>query len=313
MRKLTLFLSYSRADLSIADDIRKQIVRDGHHVWQDTEEMLVGDHIDVKIRRNLRNCDGYVVLITPNSLKSPWVLVELGGAWVSGIQLFPVIDGIAPRKLPFPLRDLNFCRLTDVPTKLLPALSRLVQEGGLSQPEITDVEINEVVNTAASSLCLPKYQTMQAIPLVRQALSSDRANRRVAHTAIRQGAQTLRGTFLEIMALLADHPVDHVRGEAYYCLGDIPLNSSTYVRGEDFFRAGLSDESSFVQACCANVLKNFVPLVPETIDRLQECLTANIYRMQTTGPVASLVYYAAVAINAQILRPSFRTTEHAPR
>ena len=301
VRKLQLFLSYSRADLRLADGLRKQISSQGHEVWQDTEQLLAGDEFAIKLRRHLRACDGYVVLITPNSLKRAWVLIELGGAWMSGIQLFPVISGTTPKKLPGPLRNLNFCQFHDVSTKLLPALAHLDQQLDATVPVATDAEIAEIA-TATTAHVVPKHHAADVMPLLKQALSPERAVRRLAHIAIRQGVQTLRSTFLDVMIRLTRHPMDRIRGEAFYCVGDISLNATTYAKDEDFFRDGLYDESTWVQACCANVLKNFVPLELETVNRLQECLTANIYTMQTTESVAALVYYASVTLNAHILK-----------
>lgn len=289
----------------LADSLREQIAGQGHQVWQDTEAMFAGDDIDVKLRRNLRACNAYVVLITPSSLKSAWVLIELGGAWVSGIPLFPVISGTKASRLPGPLHDLNFCQFEEVSSKLLPALAQLARQLETSVPGASEDEIDAIAGAATANL--PRHRVNEVMPLVKNALSSERSSRRLAHTAIRQGVQSLRSSFLETMTALTEHPIDRIRGEAYYCLGDIPLNSTTYLKHEAFFREGLYDESPFVQACCANVLKNFVPLEPETIDRLEECLTANIYRIQATGPIASLVYYASVTLNAHVLKFKPRT------
>jgi hypothetical protein len=301
MRTVQLFLSYSRDDLALATSLRQQVEEQGHQVWQDTEQLLAGDSIDAKLRRTLRASDAYMILLTPNSLKSTWVMIELGGAWLSGIRLFPVIAGVSAAELPGPLRDLNFCQFSEVPRKLFPALITLANELVLPLPAASERERMAIAGEAAQAAQIGHYSA-QVATLVAQALAVERGERRIAHTAMRNGAPTLRAAFLNTMAVLTVHAIDRVRGEAYFCLGDIPLDDTKYAKDETFFQQGLFDESIWVQGCCANVLKNFAPLEHATVDRLEECLTANIYRMQTTGPLAALVYYSSVALNSHHIR-----------
>jgi hypothetical protein len=103
-------------------ELRMALAADGHKVWQDTEELLTGDSFQSHIQRTLRTCDGYVVLVTPRSLASTWVLLELGGAWIGGLPIFPVTADVSPADLPAPLRDLNCCGMDQIDLKLLPAL-----------------------------------------------------------------------------------------------------------------------------------------------------------------------------------------------
>lgn len=297
MRTVQLFLSYSRSDLALASLLRQQVEAQGHRVWQDTERLLAGDSIDAKLRRTLRTSDGYMVLLTPNSLKSSWVMIELGGSWLSGIPLFPIISGISAAKLPGPLRDLNFCEFSEVPKKLFPALIALGNELVQPLPAVSESERLALAVDAAGTGRIGRISP-EVVPLVAQALAIERNERRIAHIAIRHGAPDLRAAFLNAMIVLATHAIERVRGEAYFCLGDIPLDDTTYAKDEAFFQQGLFDESIWVQACCANVLKNFAPLNPTTVSRLEECLTSNMYRMHVTGSHAALVYYSSVVLNA---------------
>jgi hypothetical protein len=133
--------------------------------------------------------------------------------------------------------------------------------------------------------------------LVAEALSPERKVRRMAHTTIQQSPNYVKEAFLATMMTLTAHTNERVRGEAYYCLGYIPVDDSTYMCTEDFLRDGLSDDSVFVQACCANVLKNFWPLQEATVTKLNELLTYNVLHIDSNEMMSKFVYYASMALN----------------
>lgn len=68
-----VFLSYSRADLSLATRIAKDLQRHDVHVWFDEWEIKVGDSITQKIERGLEEADFVAVLLTRHSVMSGWV------------------------------------------------------------------------------------------------------------------------------------------------------------------------------------------------------------------------------------------------
>jgi len=99
------------------------------------------------------------------------------------------------------------------------------------------------------------------------------------------------------MLSLTGHDNERIRGEAYYCVGYIPLTDSAYICSQEFLREGLADQSLFVQACCANVLKNFWPLEEETEAILTKLLSYHVMRMHSNELSGKLVYYASIALN----------------
>jgi hypothetical protein len=297
MRKLILFLSYARPDAQLADGLRAQLAAEGHEVWQDTEELLAGDSFESHIRRTLRSCDGYIVLVTSRSLGSPWVWIEFGGAWIGGVKIFPVVDESVRANLPGPLSRFSSCALEEVTSKLLPALARL--QGQILAPQATEFTgslIDELARDCTARIA-PASLGRNVALFVADAMSPHRVARRMAHTAVQQSPLSLRSAFLNVMSELSEHTNYRIRGEAFYCLGYIPVQGQSYMRPQEFFRHGLSDESAFVQACCANVLKNFLPLEESTVEMLQQRLSSNIFRVQSSKSAASLVYYASIALN----------------
>jgi len=292
-----LFLSYARGDAEAAAILHRRLTAEGYSVRQDTEELLAGDSFESHIRRTLQTCDGYVVLITPRSLVSTWVLVELGGAWVGGLRIFPVVADIKYEELPGPVRRLSCCSIEEVDSKLLPALAKLrasVQESAIALPSEEDLQ--KIAADAVSSHVAISHSAA-VTQLVTEALSVERDRRRMAHTAVQQGPENVRKGFLQTMLALTRHANSRLRGEAFYCLGQVSLRENSYFRSERFFRKGLADESDFVKACCANILRNFAPLEAPTIDRLTDLLGANVFRAQTNKAAASIVYYSSMTLD----------------
>ena len=58
----------------------------------------------LKIREELRNAEGYLVLLTPTSIQREWIWFESGAAWMSGRWLIPMTaDGLSKGQVPLPL------------------------------------------------------------------------------------------------------------------------------------------------------------------------------------------------------------------
>lgn len=75
MRKV--FISYSSADSGFAEKLAKNLENNGLDVWFDKWEIRIGDSIIEKISQGLNQNDYLVVVLSPNSVLSPWVNKEL--------------------------------------------------------------------------------------------------------------------------------------------------------------------------------------------------------------------------------------------
>jgi hypothetical protein len=72
----------------------------------------VGDPWRDRIIETLRGSTSLLVLCSPESVTSPWVNFESGGAWVSGTRVIPCcINGMEPSSLPAPLNHLQALNL----------------------------------------------------------------------------------------------------------------------------------------------------------------------------------------------------------
>jgi hypothetical protein len=66
----------------------------------DEKDIDGGDSIPEAIKRNLRDCDEFMVLLSRYSIDRPWVLIEIGAAWVLDKRVVAIIDKVTPEEMP---------------------------------------------------------------------------------------------------------------------------------------------------------------------------------------------------------------------
>lgn len=75
-----VFLSYSNLDKNVAREITSQLRKSGANVWLADWEFKAGDSLAQRIESSLRAADYIIVLLSSNSVASPWVGQELNTA-----------------------------------------------------------------------------------------------------------------------------------------------------------------------------------------------------------------------------------------
>src|SRR5262249_20372638 len=109
----------------------------------------VGDPWRDKIIESLRRSATVLVLASPDSVSSPWVNFEAGGAWVSERRVVPAcIKGMKPESLPAPLGHLQAVSL-DSPDGLRILINLLSETAGLDKP--TDFDFEEAADAIVCS------------------------------------------------------------------------------------------------------------------------------------------------------------------
>ena len=74
-----IFVSYSSADRAFAQRVVGDLQRAGATVWYDVTGIDEGDFI-AKINDALRQCEWFVLILTPNAIASDWVNTEVNAA-----------------------------------------------------------------------------------------------------------------------------------------------------------------------------------------------------------------------------------------
>jgi TIR domain len=80
-----VFISHSREDQPLADRIERSLTFGGRvRVLTDRRMLSAGQHWRAELRRALESTDVFIVVGSPASARSDFVLQELGGAWALG-------------------------------------------------------------------------------------------------------------------------------------------------------------------------------------------------------------------------------------
>lgn len=109
---MKVFISHSSTDKWIARQIASELEAREIDAFLDEKDIQTGDSIEDAVGEHLAQCDELLMLLSPASLDSPWVLIEIGGAKALGKRLVPILHHVGPNELPTPLarglaRDLN--------------------------------------------------------------------------------------------------------------------------------------------------------------------------------------------------------------
>ena len=143
----TVFLSYASEDRHAAQIIRDALPGFGLEVWYDESELIGGDAWDQKIRRQIRECDYFMPIISAHTearhegyFRREWRLAVERSLDMADDHVFllpVVIDKTtdAAARVPEKFRAVQWLRLPDGhPTAALEALCRRLVSGGGSAP-----------------------------------------------------------------------------------------------------------------------------------------------------------------------------------
>ena len=82
----TVFISYSNKDRDFAERLATDLRASGAGVWFDQWEIKVGDSITQKINDGIHDNDYLAVVLSPDSVASPWVKKELNAAMMKELD-----------------------------------------------------------------------------------------------------------------------------------------------------------------------------------------------------------------------------------
>lgn len=110
---ITAFISYSRQDGDFADLMSMQLNKHGIQTWLDMGNILVGDNWKLQIKDAIDHSDCLILILSPDSLKSEFVIFEWAYAMGRDKEIFPVVlQDISDLMHPI-LEDLQYKDFTD--------------------------------------------------------------------------------------------------------------------------------------------------------------------------------------------------------
>jgi hypothetical protein len=78
----------------------------GAECWLDEKDLAGGDVIAADIIRGIDACNEAVILISPNSVHSPWVSFEIGGVRAQHKRVTPILNNVRHNELA-PVQDIK--------------------------------------------------------------------------------------------------------------------------------------------------------------------------------------------------------------
>jgi hypothetical protein len=126
-----VFISYSQKDRDVAQGLADFLDDCGYDVWWDYE-LIGGVQFRNKIKEELTKAKSAIVIWTPNSVESDWVIEEADEAKQGHKLIATRVDGFDYRAIPLGFRSLQ----TDVvtaPERILRAIER-AERGCASRP-----------------------------------------------------------------------------------------------------------------------------------------------------------------------------------
>lgn len=130
-----VFISYSRQDLGVAKRVEEALSAGGYRVWIDKRGLQPGDQWDAEITRAARTCRLLLLLSSPASMASDWVLGEVRlvaerqprpPILVAELETASVNDGLAPILAGLQRADLIGLSVEAVVTRLLSVVQTII-------------------------------------------------------------------------------------------------------------------------------------------------------------------------------------------
>jgi hypothetical protein len=94
------FISFAGKDHGAAHDLYERVRSAGMAAFFSRESIVPGEIFPERIRNAIGNSREMVVLLTPNSVENAWVRLEYSTAFLSGMRVCGVLDGVERDQVP---------------------------------------------------------------------------------------------------------------------------------------------------------------------------------------------------------------------
>lgn len=117
------FISYSQKDRALAEALAQRLRAQGLSVWWDTD-LVGGVEFRSEIERQLGDAKAVLVIWSPNSVSSRFVVDEADTAAATGKLISVLVEDLSPSKLPMGFRSIQSVPMDD-DEQLFRALARM--------------------------------------------------------------------------------------------------------------------------------------------------------------------------------------------
>jgi len=131
-----VFISYSHHDSDLARSLCAKLTTAGLRCFLAEKDVAAADRWEDRIRDALRNAERILLLITPNSKDSHWVVAEAGAAWVLGKRLVPALAYVKHNELITPIAA-HQARTVHTPEEIDNLVRELSTDGSIVHGNVT--------------------------------------------------------------------------------------------------------------------------------------------------------------------------------
>lgn len=170
-----IFISYSRRDLDFVQALVNKLRRRNFRVWMDKSDIKPGSNWQEAIKTSVSASDALIAFISPDSVDSEWVGIEIDEALDQGITVIPYVYRSAD--LPLRLKKINaifhkdgeevaFEQLvTALPETARIQESAVIRDGLIGRQDITFAEATKVVQDALHLFLMVNDQRVDLVGL----------------------------------------------------------------------------------------------------------------------------------------------------
>jgi len=131
-----IFISYSHRDSQLAKSIYSKFNTAGLQCFMAEKDIAAAERWESRIRDALIASQRVLLLITPNSKDSHWVVAEAGAAWALGKPLIPAIAYVEKSELITPIASYQ-ARLIHTPEEIESLVHELSADGSIVHGNLT--------------------------------------------------------------------------------------------------------------------------------------------------------------------------------
>ncbi|RPJ24572.1 MAG: TIR domain-containing protein [Chloroflexi bacterium] len=153
-----IFLSYSHLDSNIALELREKFLASGLTCFMAEKSLEVGDQWINQVREAIRESETILILITPRSVSSKWVYMEVGAAWMENKKIIPLTQFVDISGLPELIKNLQ-AKSIETEKEKLGLVYELIGRKGATAPVIITFEfIVDKIRLAKSLMDKDRFQ-----------------------------------------------------------------------------------------------------------------------------------------------------------
>jgi len=125
-----VFISHAQQDRDLVDDLSVRLKHISSDITLVAPDLKPGQDWSAALLSELKKADEILILLTPNSLHSSHVWLEVGAATGLGKNVVPIVVGLEDATLPSWVRNIHFVKYAEL-NDYLPDLVKRVDKGAV--------------------------------------------------------------------------------------------------------------------------------------------------------------------------------------